>query len=62
MARHQVKSPCNNICTLGKDSVCLGCGRTVEEIANWSQLTESQAKAIINRLNNNKEHDNEKSA
>ena len=60
MARHQIKSPCNSICTLDKNNVCKGCGRTLDEIANWSQLTESQAKAIISRLNTSKEQDNEK--
>lgn len=59
MVRHSVKSPCNKICTI-RDDVCIGCGRTLEEIGKWSTLTNIQAQAIINRLNSSKEQNNEK--
>lgn len=32
------ESPCRQICRLGADRVCDGCGRTIQEIANWSRL------------------------
>jgi predicted Fe-S protein YdhL (DUF1289 family) len=31
-----VPSPCIRICTLDCDQVCVGCGRHLDEIANWS--------------------------
>lgn len=60
MARHTVKSPCNKICTLDSNNICIGCGRTIEEITSWGTLTNKQAQQIINRLNNSKEQNNEK--
>ena len=42
MARHQIKSPCNSICTLDKDSVCKGCGRTINEIVEWTIMTDEE--------------------
>lgn len=32
------ESPCRQICRLGADRVCDGCGRTIQEIASWSRL------------------------
>jgi len=60
MARPTVKSPCNKTCTLDSNNVCIGCGRTIEEITSWATLTNKQAQQIINRLNNSKEQNNEK--
>jgi predicted Fe-S protein YdhL (DUF1289 family) len=34
-APEQVASPCVNICTLDAESVCIGCGRHIDEIAVW---------------------------
>ena len=48
----QVKSPCVNICTV-KDNVCIGCGRTLEEIARWTRMSEEERKSINARLSNN---------
>ena len=31
-ARNKPKSPCVNICKLDKDTICIGCGRSIEEI------------------------------
>ena len=43
-------SPCQSICRLDCASrICLGCGRTVEEIAAWTRLDETQ-KANVLRL------------
>ena len=46
-----VKSPCIKVCTV-KDNVCIGCGRTVEEIARWTRLTLQERKSINERLSN----------
>ncbi|MEN8718731.1 MAG: DUF1289 domain-containing protein [Oceanococcaceae bacterium] len=29
-------SPCNQVCVLNADAVCIGCGRTSAEIGDWS--------------------------
>ena len=44
-------SPCINVCKIDpKTQLCLGCARTIQEIAAWSRLTEAQRKAIVERL------------
>lgn len=47
-----VASPCVSVCVLdpGGSGVCTGCGRTLEEIAAWSDLTDAQRRAVIARL------------
>jgi predicted Fe-S protein YdhL (DUF1289 family) len=42
-------SPCNKICTLNARDVCIGCGRSRAEIANWSQLSEGEKKRVVVR-------------
>ncbi|MGB7324535.1 MAG: DUF1289 domain-containing protein [Rubripirellula sp.] len=39
-------SPCINVCAIGVDGVCLGCHRTLDEIAVYSQLTADQRRAV----------------
>ena len=48
----ELDSPCVNICTI-KDDLCIGCGRTLEEIANWTAMTNDERKLINARLSNN---------
>lgn len=44
-------SPCIGVCQLdGKTQTCVGCGRTIAEIAAWAGLDECQRRAIIARL------------
>jgi len=35
-------SPCIKICTHDDEGYCLGCGRTVEEVKGWRNLTEDE--------------------
>ncbi len=44
-----IKSPCVKICTL-EDGVCIGCGRTQDEIRDWVIMTDEQRKKIMERL------------
>lgn len=41
-----VPSPCIGVCKVSPNQVCQGCGRTLAEIAAWSQLSE-RAKARV---------------
>jgi predicted Fe-S protein YdhL (DUF1289 family) len=44
-------SPCVSVCRLDpKTQVCVGCGRTIAEIASWPTLSEAERAAIIQRL------------
>jgi uncharacterized protein len=44
-------SPCISVCRLDPVSrICIGCGRTIAEIAAWPSLSEPERKAIVARL------------
>jgi predicted Fe-S protein YdhL (DUF1289 family) len=42
-------SPCVRNCCLDDDNVCLGCGRTLEEIVSWSAASDVEKRAILAR-------------
>lgn len=42
-----IASPCNRICTLNEQRVCVGCGRSRDEIASWMQMSESDKKQAL---------------
>jgi predicted Fe-S protein YdhL (DUF1289 family) len=41
----RVDSPCIKLCVLDEAKVCLGCGRHVDEIAGWTQMTPAERHA-----------------
>jgi predicted Fe-S protein YdhL (DUF1289 family) len=43
------ESPCIKVCVLDSDSVCIGCGRLLQEIAEWSQMTLAERRAVRDR-------------
>ena len=46
-----IDSPCIKICTLdARSGLCLGCGRTVDEIARWIEMSEAERARIIAEL------------
>jgi len=50
-AMTDIKSPCNNICTVDKVSaLCVGCGRTLAEITAWSRYTDDERMRIMTEL------------
>ena len=43
-----VASPCVNICTMDADrAICVGCFRTLDEIAQWSRADDGRKLAIL---------------
>jgi predicted Fe-S protein YdhL (DUF1289 family) len=43
-----LETPCVNICLLDETSgLCVGCGRTGDEIARWVEMTPAQRSAIM---------------
>ncbi|MGQ0533313.1 MAG: DUF1289 domain-containing protein [Caulobacteraceae bacterium] len=51
MAPEPVSSPCIKVCAVSSQTGhCIGCGRTLAEIASWGSLDEVQRKAIIAEL------------
>ena len=52
MTEHQaIPSPCIRRCTLNDQDVCIGCGRTLNDIKQWSNATRDQQIGIIQKSN-----------
>ena len=49
-AYRAVLSPCIGVCTLGQAGFCLGCFRTLQEIATWSRMTDEARAAVMTDL------------
>jgi predicted Fe-S protein YdhL (DUF1289 family) len=47
--REGIASPCVGICILNISRVCRGCGRHIDEIADWGSASEPQRRAIVER-------------
>ena len=46
-----IESPCVNICTLDACSgLCLGCGRTIDEITRWTAMSPAERVRVIGEL------------
>ncbi len=45
----RVESPCVRLCTLDEQDVCVGCGRTIQEITGWSAMSEPEKLATLDR-------------
>lgn len=44
-----VESPCVRNCCLDEANVCMGCGRTLEEIMRWSLASDTEKAEIAAR-------------
>lgn len=47
----EITSPCVRNCCLGKDDVCLGCFRTIEEIIRWGDANDEEKRMILVKAN-----------
>jgi predicted Fe-S protein YdhL (DUF1289 family) len=46
-----VPSPCVNVCQMDQGSgLCLGCRRTLREIADWLEMTPEEKLAVLERV------------
>jgi len=50
VARATAESPCIKLCQLDLANRCRGCGRTLDEIRDWSVMTLEQRTAVNARL------------
>jgi predicted Fe-S protein YdhL (DUF1289 family) len=45
------ESPCIQVCTIDPAShLCVGCGRTIDEISRWVEMSPAQRRAIMDGL------------
>lgn len=46
-----IATPCTKVCTLDRAAAtCLGCGRTVGEIAAWSRMSDAERAHVMAEL------------
>jgi len=46
-----LETPCVNICLLDQETgTCIGCGRTIAEIAQWAAMSDAERRAIVAAL------------
>ncbi len=47
-SRAEVESPCVNVCVIHPEArLCIGCRRSIDEIAAWSRMTPDERRAVI---------------
>lgn len=44
-----VFSPCIRTCCLDDDEICIGCGRSLDEIVGWNEADSSERRRIVER-------------
>jgi predicted Fe-S protein YdhL (DUF1289 family) len=45
------ETPCNAVCIIDpRTSLCLGCGRTLPEIARWHRMDRAERLAVMAQL------------
>jgi hypothetical protein len=50
-SRDEPESPCVRLCVIHEESgLCLGCHRTGDEIARWSEMSAGERAAILAEL------------
>jgi len=51
MTVSKLKTPCIAVCTIdGETGLCLGCARTLKEVASWSKLSDQERDVVMNAL------------
>ncbi|WP_395539800.1 DUF1289 domain-containing protein [Neotabrizicola sp. sgz301269] len=49
--RDEVQSPCIKLCVVHPEArICVGCHRSLDEIARWSQMTSDERIAVMTQL------------
>jgi len=44
-----VESPCVDICQVDSRSLCIGCGRHIDDIVHWPEMTDAERKQALDR-------------
>ena len=52
LARRRCASPCISVCVIdaARDRLCVGCLRTLDEIAAWSVLDDDERRDVLARI------------
>ena len=47
-------SPCTKNCSLNTSTkICEGCGRSINEIVEWTKMTDEEKQQVMDRLSEN---------
>jgi predicted Fe-S protein YdhL (DUF1289 family) len=50
-AARRVMSPCKSICIMdAKSDMCIGCKRTIAEIARWPMMDDDERRTVVDSL------------
>lgn len=49
LSNFSAESPCVQICTVEGD-ICIGCGRTLDEIGRWGSMSDDERRAANARI------------
>jgi hypothetical protein len=50
-AARRVMSPCKSICIMdAKSDMCIGCKRTIGEIARWPMMDDDERRTVVDSL------------
>ena len=49
-------TPCIGTCKIDQHEVCIGCGRSLQEIAQWTRMTDQERQLVMDRLNEHTGH------
>lgn len=56
----EVASPCVQICIIEPgDGLCVGCARTLDEIASWGSMSNEARRAVMQLLPKRRSQNNE---
>ena len=44
-----IESPCISVCQVDGDDVCIGCGRTIDEIVSWLSFSERERARAVSK-------------
>jgi predicted Fe-S protein YdhL (DUF1289 family) len=54
-AARRVMSPCKSICIMdARSNLCIGCKRTIDEIARWPMMNDDERRKIVDSLKGRK--------
>jgi len=49
--KRPIQSPCISVCAIDAGSaLCVGCGRSLDEIARWASMTDAERQRIMREL------------
>lgn len=49
--RHEIESPCVKTCAIHPETrLCVGCARTMDEIAGWSRMAPEERRRLMQVL------------